>query len=249
MSVRKQGRRSAETAEATKYQILCVAAKMFCTLGYERVSLRNISESAGVSHSLIRHHFGSKEQIWYAISDKLHEYMQDYIFGLLEKMDSDLKANERLYQFCVHLHAHMLLIPEPIQFTAETVRQEGEFFDYFVDCHGEIEHVFDELIDEYNKDNPENPVDMWEQKWILIGSAHAATSLKPLLKTVWPDQKGDEQKLLKKHWDLYNKQVASSFHVEEDKMIFPEDLSSLLLPVAEAWKEALSCTEKCREEN
>ena len=59
MSERKQGRRSAQAAEETKGEILCVAGELFCGLGYERVSLRQISEKAGVSHSLIRHHFGN----------------------------------------------------------------------------------------------------------------------------------------------------------------------------------------------
>ncbi len=79
MNERKQGRRSAEAAEHTKCVILKVAADMFCELGYSRVSLRNISEKAGVSHSLIRHHFGSKEKIWQAVSDAMDEYLQDYM--------------------------------------------------------------------------------------------------------------------------------------------------------------------------
>ena len=79
MTEKKQGRRSAKDAEETRFQILRVAAEMFCDLGYERESLRNISEKAGVSHSLIRHHFGSKDKIWYAVSDCLHDYIQRYI--------------------------------------------------------------------------------------------------------------------------------------------------------------------------
>ncbi|GAL04420.1 transcriptional regulator TetR family [Photobacterium aphoticum] len=71
MTEKKQGRRSAQAAEETKLHIMTVAADMFCELGYERVSLRNISDRAGVSHSLIRHHFGSKEKIWHSISDCL----------------------------------------------------------------------------------------------------------------------------------------------------------------------------------
>jgi AcrR family transcriptional regulator len=51
MSEKKQGRRSAQDAQQTKTDILQVAAELFCELGYERVSLRNISDKAGVSHS------------------------------------------------------------------------------------------------------------------------------------------------------------------------------------------------------
>ncbi|MDG3085592.1 TetR/AcrR family transcriptional regulator [Vibrio hannami] len=244
MNVRKQGRRSAQTAESTKYQILTVAAEMFCTLGYERVSLRNISDSAGVSHSLIRHHFGSKEQIWYAISDKLHEYMEGYLFALLEDIDQNLPVNQRLYQFCIRMNAHMLLVPKPLQFTADVVRQEGEFFDYMVDKHGKIEHVFDILVEEFNSKHPKNRVNMWEQKWLLISSAHAAISLKPFLKAVWPDSKDDESRLLVNHWELYNSQVAKNFLIEEDQMLHSDDLSTFLLPMAECWNRSSCCLDE-----
>lgn len=62
MTEKKQGRRSAKDAEETRFLIMGVAADMFCEQGYDSVSLRNISEKAGVSHSLIRHHFGSKRK-------------------------------------------------------------------------------------------------------------------------------------------------------------------------------------------
>ncbi len=108
MNVRKQGRRSAEAAEQTKCLILKVAADMFCELGYERVSLRNISEKAGVSHSLIRHHFGSKEKIWQAVSDAMDEFLQNYMAGLINEM---LRTPHQIARFtclwfaCWRLHS------------------------------------------------------------------------------------------------------------------------------------------------
>ena len=69
------------------------AAEMFCDSGYERVSLRNISKKAGVSHSLIRHHFGSKEKIWHAISDCLHVYFQSYISKIMQELPKDVAPN------------------------------------------------------------------------------------------------------------------------------------------------------------
>lgn len=95
MTVRKQGRRSAEAAEQTKCMILKVAADMFCELGYERISLRNISEKAGVSHSLIRHHFGSKEKIWQAVSDGMDEFLQLYMAELINQMPQEMPSNRK----------------------------------------------------------------------------------------------------------------------------------------------------------
>ena len=57
MTEKRQGRRSAEDALKTRFIILTVAADLFCEFGYAKVSLRQISDKAGVSHSLLRHQY------------------------------------------------------------------------------------------------------------------------------------------------------------------------------------------------
>lgn len=39
MIEKKQGRRSAQDAQKTRYHIITIAAELFCELGYSRVSL------------------------------------------------------------------------------------------------------------------------------------------------------------------------------------------------------------------
>ena len=131
MSERKQGRRSAQDAEQTKAEILQVAAELFCELGYERVSLRNISEKAGVSHSLIRHHFGSKEKIWHDISDELHDFIVKYVATVYQKIPKTAPANVQLFEFTKRMMAYMLLFKRPVQLIADAVRQEDALLDYF----------------------------------------------------------------------------------------------------------------------
>ncbi|WP_413699423.1 TetR/AcrR family transcriptional regulator [Psychromonas sp. KJ10-10] len=229
MKVKKQGRRSAETAQETKKQILCTAMILFCEQGYQRVSLRNISDVAGVSHSLIRYHFGSKEQIWYAVSDQLHEYIQEYVLRLIAQLPENINANTRLYLFSVRLLAHMLLEPKPIQFAADMVRQEDKFLDYFVDSHGQIEQGIGELIDLYNIQNPDNKTSLWEQKWMIIMSAHATHSLRPFMVEDWKVASITEESSLLTHWRIFNKQTALLLGVKKEDMIHPEQLSSLLV--------------------
>lgn len=243
MSERKQGRRSAKTAEATKFQIMQTASEMFCNLGYERVSLRNISEAAGVSHSLIRHHFGSKEQIWYAISDALHEYMHTYVLELIKTIDPALPINIRLYQFSVRLMAHMLIVQKPIQFTADVIRQEDKFIDYMIDHHGKIEPLFKQMFDEFNHEHPEQQIDMHEQKWMLISFAHSAASLKPFLKEIWRECSDDLDLCLIKHWEMFNRLMAHSYLIPTEEMIHTNDLKSLLLSMADCW-EGENCCQK-----
>lgn len=230
MSERKQGRRSAQAAEETKSHILCVAGNLFCELGYERVSLRHISEQAGVSHSLIRHHFGSKENIWYAVSDALHDFISQYIHKLVLDLPPEKPVKIQFYHFTVRLLALLLIDPKPMQFTADTVRQEGKFVDYFLDKKGHEEELLLVLLEKYKRENPDNLVDLWELKWQMISSAHAAATLKPLLNSIWKEQASDPEQSLYNHWELFNKQMASLFNVPKQEILHPDSLKELLLP-------------------
>jgi AcrR family transcriptional regulator len=241
MICRRQGRRSAQTAEETKHQILATAGKMFCQQGFEKVSLRNISEAAGVSHSLIRHHFGSKEQIWYAVNDTLSAYMHNYIQALIEEIPDDKPANVKLYHFAVKLLAHMLLTPQPMQFIADAIRQEGEFFDYFLGQSDRFEILVLSIVEQHNNENPEHQIDLWETKWQLISSAHAAISLKPLLQTVWQDKVKSEDETLLRHWQLFEKSQFSELNIRGDDRIAPTSLKELLLPIACDFSNAENC--------
>ncbi|WP_194437145.1 TetR/AcrR family transcriptional regulator [Vibrio fluminensis] len=228
MIERKQGRRSAQDAVKTKGEILRVAADMFCELGYERVSLRQISERAGVSHSLIRHHFGSKEKIWYAISDALQEFMTNYIHTIIENMPDKIPANEKMYIFAVRLLAHMLISKQPIQLIADAVRQEDALFDYFVDQSGKIQTAVDAIADDYNREHPQTPIKVWEIKWQMIMYAHGAASLSPFLLQTWSDETDDIDQCLLNHWQMFNKIMAHRLQVDESKILAPKTVVELV---------------------
>ncbi len=66
-SARKPGRQSAEVADQTKLEIIRAALAVFARSGFEAASLRDIAADAASTHSLIRHHFGSKEGVWQAV--------------------------------------------------------------------------------------------------------------------------------------------------------------------------------------
>ena len=241
MVERKQGRRCAQTAEETKMHILCVAGSMFCQKGYEKVSLRNISETAGVSHSLIRHHFGSKEQIWYAISDSLHEYMMGYLSELIAQFPKDKPANVSLYHFATKLLVHTLLIPQPIQFIADAVRQEGEFFDYFIDQNGKFREVTLALVNRHNKEHPNHSIKLDELKWQMLLFGHGAISLKPLLNQIWSEETDDPDQALYNHWNLFNKLMVNTLDIPKEEILAPESLDELLLPIACKFSEEYGC--------
>ncbi|GAL29579.1 transcriptional regulator TetR family [Vibrio variabilis] len=235
---KKKGRRSAMAAEETKNLIMTVAAEMFCELGYERVSIRNISERAGVSHSLIRHHFGSKEQIWYGISDHMHAYMQKYILNLLEQLPEDTPANIKLYRFACEMLANLMVVRQPIQLIADAMRQENEFFDYFIDSKGEIECIVMALVDKYNQDRSDGEhFEMRELKWQMMLYAYGSACMMPMLKETWSEEATEEDECLLKHWQLFEQLTAHMLQVEAKDRLTPTKVTDLIYHVECDWGE------------
>jgi TetR/AcrR family transcriptional regulator len=65
----RQGRQSDEASERTKEVIIKAALGEFAKRGFEGASLRDMASRAGTTHGLIRHHFGSKDEVFRACVD------------------------------------------------------------------------------------------------------------------------------------------------------------------------------------
>jgi TetR/AcrR family transcriptional regulator len=73
---RQLGKQPKEVSEQTKKKILEAALTIFAREGFFNAKLREMARIAGTTHSLISHHFGSKEDLWRAVVDyglKLNE--------------------------------------------------------------------------------------------------------------------------------------------------------------------------------
>lgn len=57
--------------EETVRRILDTAERLFIEKGYDRASLQEILEATGLSKGAIYHHFASKEEIFYAVCDRI----------------------------------------------------------------------------------------------------------------------------------------------------------------------------------
>lgn len=65
-SGRRIGRPPGADADKTRTAILDAALQAFAERGFEGASIREITGSIGVGHNLVRHYFGSKEDLWRA---------------------------------------------------------------------------------------------------------------------------------------------------------------------------------------
>lgn len=91
---RGRGKRSAQDAANTRRNILNVAASCFAQAGFDRASVRDIAAEAGVSHGVLRHHFGSKADLWQAVMSEVFSEFQAKVAPLLAD-DSTNDAAER----------------------------------------------------------------------------------------------------------------------------------------------------------
>jgi TetR/AcrR family transcriptional regulator len=102
--VKKQaaGRRPQAEAEATRQRIVNAARVLFAERGFDSVGLREISEAAGTTHGLVRHHFGTKLGVWQAVADSADRDFAAALGPLLEQdacTDARAAASRFIHRF------------------------------------------------------------------------------------------------------------------------------------------------------
>ena len=80
---RKRGKQSAQAAALTHDSIIQSAIERFAQKGYEATSVREIASGARCTHGTLRHHFGSKLDIWKAVADTVLEHYQQRLMPIL----------------------------------------------------------------------------------------------------------------------------------------------------------------------
>jgi len=80
---KQRGKRSSEEAAKTRQAILDIALISFSENGFDKTSLRDIAERAGVSHGILRHHFGSKMALWQEVVSQAFDYFEERMLPLV----------------------------------------------------------------------------------------------------------------------------------------------------------------------
>ncbi len=233
MNQRKQGRRTAEEAERTRLKILTSAAYLFCENGYNQVSIRDISEKAGVTHGLIRHYFVVKNQIWSAIILSIHQYMDDYTEKLNEQIPSELPSQERLYLFLAHLMAYMLRKPQMLQIMLDYIHHPENEVEELDKNFGEMRSNIGNLVSMCYESVPEPVSDHTSEPdtvmWRFLVHAGGAVAFKPFLKVTWPGK--DVEHCLFAHWQLYEQQIATEYQIKDELRLTGAELKDVILDI------------------
>jgi len=107
MADKKQKRDAAATSE----QILDAAEILFADHGFAHVSVREIADSAGVTKSLIHHHFGSKADLWNAVKERAFGgYLDAQIEALTNAAATDGLLRGSIEMYFRYLEQHPRLV-------------------------------------------------------------------------------------------------------------------------------------------
>ncbi len=83
-----EGRHRQRDPQSVRKAVLDAALELFAQDGFADTSLRDISRKSGISHPLILHHFGSKEELYDAVKRRVVE-------GYAERFPSAARAVNR----------------------------------------------------------------------------------------------------------------------------------------------------------
>lgn len=100
--VETEGRK--RDSEATKTAILDAAETLFTEKGFADVSLTQLAKAAGVTKSLIHHHFGSKENLWSEVKARFFgAFFEGQIRRLLDNQPSLNLIKESIISYFKYL--------------------------------------------------------------------------------------------------------------------------------------------------
>ena len=116
------GRRAARK-EARRKAILAVALDVFCAQGYAATTMSAIAARLGGSKGTLWSYFGSKEELFRAVTDEVSGRVAESVVPLL---DGGMPLREALLRFCHHFIA-TISTPEAITIYRMIVGESGQF--------------------------------------------------------------------------------------------------------------------------
>jgi TetR/AcrR family transcriptional regulator len=143
--------------ESTRASILEAAEELFAAKGYDAVSMSDIGRAAGVTKSLIHHHFGAKEELWHAVKERcMSEYftMQRHLLEQPQAAAGDLLrlSIETYFRFLqknprvVRMQAWLDILQDPVMVAAAgSVTELGQHRLRVGQQHGEIRLALEPL--------------------------------------------------------------------------------------------------------
>lgn len=143
---RKPGRRSESVAGETRQRLVVTARALFAERGFEAVSLRTIAERSGLAHGLLRHHFGSKEELWLAVVLQIDAEFVDVLASLegVDRLGADARSLGRAFVTALtEVHARN---PDAVRLVLHESFTGGERLDTLLQVLGPVRQRVASLV-------------------------------------------------------------------------------------------------------
>ena len=127
---RPAGRPPGATGDDTRGQILDAALEAFAEAGFEATSVRELTRRLGVSHNLVHHHFGSKQDLWRAALNHGIGSTADALAELLRHSVGSPRSRQVLHQVLESAIALLTKRPEVARIFADESARPGPRLDY-----------------------------------------------------------------------------------------------------------------------
>lgn len=121
-----------QRSKETKYKILSAAIKEFSSAGFEGVSTRAIAGRAGVNHTLITHHFGSKEDLWKAAAKAIFDTYTEESEKRLEELGS-VEEDTSVRELLKHYIEFSAQFPDFHRFMMQANQGDSDRLNWFTD--------------------------------------------------------------------------------------------------------------------
>ncbi len=147
MEKRTRGRQSAETSEQTRRTILDAALRIFARQGFEATGMRDIAVAAGTTHSLIRHHFGSKEGVWQAVVRAAFNEFLAALQTSVEPMNTTSDEPAALLKCIVRAFLQVCArTPEIVQLLMHEGTEQSSRLEYVMKQAAPLQEIIDPLL-------------------------------------------------------------------------------------------------------
>ena len=95
--------------EATRAAILEAASTLFLDKGFGRVSVSDVARAAGVTKSLIHHHFGSKQDLWGQVKEN---YFAAFLDNQMQMLEGNEASSELLRKSMIAYFSYLQQKPD-----------------------------------------------------------------------------------------------------------------------------------------
>lgn len=135
LSRRYQSTTRGEQKRESRKRILDCALRHFSERGFDAASLRDIANDAGVTHALVRAHFGGKEELWRETIDHLFAQQED-VMDLAALVNTERLSAQDVRRLIHGFVAYSAAYPENIRIMFfETIGELSERTKWLIDSH------------------------------------------------------------------------------------------------------------------